>query len=145
MKYLFILFAMIIIGCTNIPTESGVDSTSVSNYNSPAGIGFYVSNSQMDAITDLQKYHMDNFLDKGNLEELLWMAKGGNGHEPFQILVIAGRTDTLWLSPVYITGYIECEREIIGKSFDEKLEIQIVRTSTVYPINIYVTTIISER
>ena len=150
MKYLLILFAMIMfltIGCSKDSAEPIAGPALFGDYNSPAGIGFYISQQQMDAETDLQKFHMDNFLDEGNLNELLWMAKGGDGHEPFQILVTSGKTDTLWLSPIFITGYIECERQLINKPFHEELEIQIIRSDFEkgdYPINIYVTTIITK-
>ena len=108
----------------------------------PYGMGFYITQNQIDAETPLKKFHRDCFIDYGTISEILWMGKGIN-HEPYQIIITSGYYDTLWVSPILITGYIECEREIINKKFDTEIEIFIKRFTTKYPIELYITTIIN--
>lgn len=118
-------------------------------YESSYGMGFYITQNQINTKnsdilieTYLKKFHRDCFLKSGILNEILWMGKGGGGHEPYQIIIISD-IDTLWISPIYITGYIECERKIINKPFNNELEIIIKKSNTEYPIELYVTTIIN--
>jgi len=113
------------------------------NNNLSYGMGFYLTHNQIDSETALRKFHIDCFIGSGTLRELLWMGKAVNGgHQSYNIIVMSGFTDTLWVSPLFITGYIECERQEINKSFDKEIEIFIKTYNTKYPIELYITTIV---